>query len=69
MSMALAEVGGSWASEVVTAMTSNLSGLSVANVLVVIAGGLALAIPLVGMWFGFRWIYKRVKSAFKGKGG
>lgn len=63
--MSLSEVGTNWASEVVTSMNSNLSQLSVANVLTVIAGGLALAVPLIGMWFGFRWIFGKVKSAFK----
>lgn len=38
---------------------------STTNLLSIIGGALALAIPLVIFWFGFRWIWSKVKSSFK----
>lgn len=42
-----------------------LSGFSVANVVQVIVAGLGIAVPLVLIWFGFRWVYSKAKGALK----
>ena len=49
----------------VTAIKSALADLSTANLTTVIVGGLAVAVPLVLVWFGFRFIYKKAKGALK----
>lgn len=48
-------------SQIVTA----LSDFSVANVVSVITAGLGVAIPLVLIWFAFRFIYKKAKGGLK----
>lgn len=49
-----------------TAITGSMGDFSAANIVKIITSGLAIAIPLVLLWFGFRWIYRKVKSAAKG---
>ena len=49
----------------VTAIKTALADLSTANLTTVIVGGLAIAVPLVLVWFGFRFIYKKAKGALK----
>lgn len=46
-------------------ITGALSGFSVANVTSVIAAGLGIAVPLVLIWFAFRWIYRKAKGGLK----
>lgn len=50
---------------IVNSMKTSLADFSVANVVEAIAGGLAIAVPLVLVWFGFRWIYRKAKGALK----
>lgn len=50
------------------AITGSMGEFSAANVVKIITSGLAIAIPLVLLWFGFRWIYGKVKGAAKGRG-
>lgn len=42
-----------------------LGEFSVANVVSVIAAGLGVAVPLVLIWFAFRFIYKKAKGGLK----
>lgn len=49
----------------VTQIVTALSDFSTANLLTVIVAGLGIAVPLVLMWFAFRWIYKKAKGALK----
>lgn len=49
-----------------TAITGAMGDFSAANIVKIITSGLAIAIPLVLLWFGFRWIYRKVKGAAKG---
>lgn len=49
----------------VSAIKTALADLSTANLTTVIVGGLAVAVPLVLVWFGFRFIYKKAKGALK----
>ncbi len=49
----------------ITSITGALGDFSSANLGKVIVAGLGLAVPLVLAWFGFRWIYGKVKGALK----
>jgi uncharacterized membrane protein len=49
-----------------TAITGAMTEFSAGNVVKIITAGLAISIPLVLLWFGFRWIYRKVKGATKG---
>lgn len=49
----------------VTAIVGALADFSVANVVSVITAGLGVAIPLVLIWFAFRFIYKKAKGGLK----
>lgn len=49
-----------------TAITGAMGEFSAANVVKIITSGLAISIPLVLLWFGFRWIYRKVKGGAKG---
>ena len=42
-----------------------LADFSVANLSLVILAGLGISVGLVLAWFGFRWITRKVMSAFK----
>lgn len=46
-------------------IVSALGAFNVANLLSVITAGLGIAVPLVLLWFAFRWIYKKAKGALK----
>lgn len=50
---------------IITTVTGALGGMSVTALGEVIAAGLGLAVPLVVAWFTFRWIYGKLKGAFK----
>lgn len=50
---------------IITTVTGALDGMSVTALGEVIAAGLGLAVPLVVAWFTFRWIYGKLKGAFK----
>lgn len=52
-------------SPVVSGMTSALGDLSATNILTVVAGALAITVPLIAAWFGIRWISRKVMGAFK----
>ena len=49
----------------ITAITTALADFSVANVVSVITAGLGIAVPLVLVWFAFRFIYKKAKGGLK----
>lgn len=53
------------ASSDIGVITGALSGFSVSNVTSVIAAGLGIAVPLVLIWFAFRWIYRKAKGGLK----
>lgn len=46
-----------------TSITSALAELAPENLVTVITTGLGLAVPLILVWFGFRWVYGKVKGA------
>lgn len=50
----------------ITAITGALSDFSTTNVVQVIVAGLGIAVPLVLIWFAFRWVYRKAKGALKG---
>lgn len=49
----------------ITSITGSLTDFSVANVASVIVAGLGIAVPLVLVWFAFRFIYRKAKVALK----
>lgn len=49
----------------ITSITGALTDFSGTNVTSVIVAGLGIAVPLVLVWFAFRWIYKKAKGALK----
>ena len=49
-----------------TAITGALGDFSAANIVKIITSGLAIGVPLVMLWFGFRWIYRTVSRKAKG---
>lgn len=46
-------------------ITGALTEFSTANVASVIVAGLGIAVPLVLVWFAFRFIYKKAKGALR----
>ena len=48
-----------------TSITGALTDFSASNLMLVVAAGLGIAVPLVLAWFAFRWIYKKAKGALK----
>lgn len=46
-------------------ITGALTEFSTANVVSVIVAGLGVAVPLVLVWFAFRFIYRKAKCALK----
>lgn len=46
-------------------ITGALTDFSVPNVASVIVAGLGIAVPLVLVWFAFRFIYRKAKVALK----
>lgn len=49
----------------ITSITGSLADFTASNLMLVIAAGLGIAVPLVLAWFAFRWIYKKAKGALK----
>lgn len=49
----------------ITSITGALTDFSGTNVTAVIVAGLGIAVPLVLVWFAFRWIYRKAKGALK----
>lgn len=49
----------------ITSITGALTAFTASNLMLVIAAGLGIAVPLVLAWFAFRWIYKKAKGALK----
>lgn len=49
----------------ITSITGALTDFTASNLMLVIAAGLGIAVPLVLAWFAFRWIYKKAKGALK----
>lgn len=52
-------------STAIGSITGALTEFSVANVSTIIVAGLGVAVPLVLVWFAFRFIYKKAKGALK----
>lgn len=48
--------------EVSTKLTSQLN---VGNIVTVIGAGLAIALPMIVLWFGARWVIGKAKKAFR----
>lgn len=46
-------------------ITGALTDFSTLNVVSVIVAGLGVAVPLVLVWFAFRFIYRKAKGALK----
>lgn len=46
-------------------VTGALTDFSTANLVSVIVAGLGVAVPLVLVWFAFRFIYRKAKVALK----
>lgn len=49
----------------ITSITGALTDFSTVNVVSVIVAGLGVAVPLVLVWFAFRFIYRKAKVALK----
>lgn len=49
----------------ITSITGALTEFSTANVVSVIVAGLGVAVPLVLVWFAFRFIYRKAKGALR----
>lgn len=49
----------------ITSITGALTAFSSANVAQVIVAALGIAVPLVLVWFAFRFIYKKAKGGLK----
>ena len=49
----------------ITSITGALTEFSTANVVSVIVAGLGVAVPLVLVWFAFRFIYRKAKVALR----
>lgn len=49
----------------ITSITGALTDFSTTNVASVIVAGLGVAVPLVLVWFSFRFIYRKAKGALK----
>lgn len=49
----------------ISSITGALTDFTASNLVLVIAAGLGIAVPLVLAWFAFRWIYKKAKGALK----
>lgn len=49
----------------ITSITGALTSFSSANVAQVIVAALGIAVPLVLVWFAFRFIYKKAKGGLK----
>mgnify|MGYP007011377017 FL=1 len=49
----------------ISSITGALTNFSSANVAQVIVAALGIAVPLVLVWFAFRFIYKKAKGGLK----
>lgn len=49
----------------IASITGALADFSTSNVVAVIVAGLKIAVPLVLIWFAFRWVYKKAKGGLK----
>jgi hypothetical protein len=49
----------------ITSITGALTDFSGANVAQIIVAALGIAVPLVLVWFAFRFIYKKAKGGLK----
>lgn len=49
----------------ITSITGALTDFSSANVASVIVAGLGIAVPLVLVWFAFRFIWRKAKGGLK----
>lgn len=49
----------------ISSITGALTDFSTTNVASVIVAGLGVAVPLVLVWFAFRFIYRKAKGALK----
>lgn len=49
----------------ITSITGALTDFSSSNVAQVIVAALGIAVPLVLVWFAFRFIYKKAKGGLK----
>ena len=49
----------------ITSITGALTEFSTANVVSIIVAGLGVAVPLVLVWFAFRFIYRKAKVALR----
>lgn len=56
---------GSALTTAISSITGALTDFSGANVAQVIVGALGIAVPLVLVWFAFRFIYKKAKGGLK----
>lgn len=50
----------------ITAITGALGDFSTANVTSIIVAALGVAVPLILVWFAFRFIYRKAKGGLKG---
>lgn len=48
-----------------TQITTALADFNAGNVVQIITSALGIAVPLVLIWFGFRFIYNKAKGALK----
>ena len=53
----------------ISSITGALKDFSSANVAQVIVAALGIAVPLILVWFAFRFIYKKAKEVLKVLGG
>ncbi len=67
LSMAVSAFATGAGSETVdtSGIVGALGAFNTTNLLSVITAGLGIAVPLVLLWFAFRWIYKKAKGALK----
>lgn len=56
---------GSPLTTAISSITGALTDFSTANVVSVIVAGLGIAVPLVLVWFAFRFIFKKAKVALR----
>lgn len=49
----------------ITSITGALTNFSSANLVQIIVAALGIAVPLVLVWFAFRFIYKKAKGGLK----
>lgn len=50
---------------IVSGVSAGLTDLSVSNISTLVAGGLAIAVPLFLTWWGIRYIVRKASGALK----